>query len=76
MDKLKKVLDSAESYWVLRDSGDLGEERTIAHNELLDALTDAGIEYIDREHAAQIGKQILIQNCAYKGPTTKLQRKR
>ncbi|MCP4404493.1 MAG: hypothetical protein GY801_45225 [bacterium] len=37
----------------------LGEERTIAHNALLDALTQAGIAYEDREHAAQIGRDIL-----------------
>lgn len=58
-DRLQHIKDTAEQYWNLREQGVLGEERTIAHNALLDALTEAGIWYEDREHAAQIGRDVL-----------------
>ena len=37
----------------------MSEERTIAHNALLDAMTACGISYQDRAHAARIAGEIL-----------------
>jgi len=53
--KLIHIKRIAEKYWQLRNQGELGEERVIAHNALLDALSAAGIDYENREHAAHIG---------------------
>lgn len=53
------VLELARKYWEIRDSGKLGDERADAHNALLDEMTWQGIEYEDREDAAQIAKEML-----------------
>lgn len=62
----------AQNYWTLRQRGDLSEARTIAHNALLDAMTAAGIEYEDREHAAAIARGWLTPEHDTRGETMTL----
>ncbi len=60
-DAKELVLAAARRYWDIRNSGDLSDRRSDAHNDLIDALDAAGIRYEDREHAAQIGLLIIIR---------------
>lgn len=54
-----EFLEIARNYWNIRNSGDVSDRRSFAHDALLDACTKCGIRYIDREHAAQLALQII-----------------
>ena len=62
----------AERYWKIRNSGDLSDARTQAHNVLLDALEMAGIPFIDREDAANIGREIIAGTFVFPADATNL----
>jgi hypothetical protein len=59
MEGMERVKFLAAKYWRIRNSGDLSEARSMAHNDLLDAMDAAGIVYEDREDAAKIGREIV-----------------
>ena len=55
-----QVLESlARAYITLRDSGETGEARGMAHDALMDELREAGVAFEDREHAARIAWAII-----------------
>jgi len=56
--KIEYVVECAKKYWALRDAGAVGEQRTLAHNRLMDTLDDIGICYQDREEAARMGLEL------------------
>jgi len=60
-ERIEQVRECAEHYWQIRDAGRMDEARTMAHNELLDALEMCHIPYMDREDAARIGR-VLLEN--------------
>ena len=47
-----------QRYWDLRNSGDVGEARSAAHEEVLSLLRELHIPFDDREDAAQLAKDI------------------
>lgn len=49
----------ARRYWRIRQSGDLSAARSDAHNDVIDALDALGIRYDDREHSAQLARDML-----------------
>lgn len=53
------ILAAARRYWDIRNSGDLSERRSQAHNDMIDAMDAAGLKYYDRDHAAMIAKELL-----------------
>ena len=55
-----QVLESlARAYIAIRDSGETGEVRGMAHDALMDELREAGVAFEDREHAARIARAIV-----------------
>ena len=55
-----QVLESlARAYIAIRDSGETGEVRGMAHDALMDELLEAGVAFEDREHAARIARAIV-----------------
>ena len=55
-----QVLESlSRAYITLRDSGETGEARGMAHDALVDELREAGVAFEDREHAARIARAIV-----------------
>ena len=49
----------ARAYISIRDSGEAGEARGMAHDALMDELREAGVAFEDREHAARIALAIV-----------------
>jgi hypothetical protein len=49
----------ARSYIAIRDSGETGEVRSLAHDALMNELREAGVAFEDREHAARIARAIV-----------------
>lgn len=50
------------NYWTIRNSGERGEARTQAHNEVLSLFDALGIPYENREEAANIAKDVMNDN--------------
>lgn len=50
------------NYWNIRNSGERGEARTQAHNEVLSLFDALGIPYDTREEAANIAKDVMNDN--------------
>lgn len=46
-------------YWTIRNSGERGEARTQAHNEVLSLFDALHIPYESREEAADIAKDVM-----------------
>lgn len=49
----------ARAYISIRDSGETGEARSLAHDALMNELIAAGVAFEDREHAARIARAIV-----------------
>lgn len=49
----------SRAYIAIRDSGETGEARGLAHDALMDELIAAGVAFEDREHAARIARAIV-----------------
>lgn len=55
-----QVLESlSRAYIAIRDSGETGEARGVAHDALMDELREAGVAFGDRGHAARIAQAIV-----------------
>ena len=55
-----RVLESlSRAYIAIRDSGETGEARGLAHDALMAELRAAGVAFEDREHAARIARAIV-----------------
>lgn len=56
---MENLIDVCREYLYLR-TNTVGAERSQLHDQVMDGLSDIGIYYRDREHAAQIAKALVI----------------
>lgn len=71
MEMLEKL---SRAYIAIRDSGETGEVRGMAHDALMDELRAAGVAFEDREHAARIARAIITLAEVRLWPPTPLKR--
>ena len=57
---MNNVLKLARRYWEIRNSGEIGDARSEAHNRLMDAMRAQGIPFWNREHAAEIAHALIV----------------